>query len=414
MILRGRLAALASAALTLTALVAGATAAAGGPRAEKLRLPADLGRPSEVIAYGQSKLLLVDPYADAGLVRINNDGSLDPSFGEGGRLATAYNGITVAPDGKLLMPYFHDGNAAVARLLPDGTPDPSFGQEGLATLDFGGIYDGASSVAVAPNGDIIVGGAMQRSPSSRGISDAVPAIGRLLPDGRVDRSFGNGGKRILEGGWEGGVADVKPLRGGGIVAAGEGFLGIAVWKLTASGRMNRNFGKHGVLNLEGGGRREKYGWQEELDWVEEVVPLPSGKLLLAATGSDYNGRKTHYRAVALRLKANGKVDRSFGRRGWATTNFGGTTFVHDLAVLPRGILVVFASAQFHHDKESDLGAVAFNRRGGIYRGFGKGGKVRVNLHGWDLIDNGTIQGGRAVILGQDRGGEPWLVGVPNL
>jgi uncharacterized delta-60 repeat protein len=410
---RANLAVLA-AVLALTALVAGATASGAGPRAEKLPLAAELGRPSDVIAYGPSKLLLFEPYADSGLLRIDDEGSLDPTFGEGGLVKADFSGVAVAPDGKILLASSDSGDATVTRLLPDGTPDPSFGQEGTGRLDFGGSYDGADAVAVTPNGGVIVGGAMQRSASSRGLSDAVPAIGRLLPDGTVDVSFGNRGKRILEGGWEGGVSDVEPLRGGGIVAEGEGYLGIAVWKLTASGQMNRRFGKHGVLNLEGRGKREEYGWEEELDWVEQVAPLANGKLLLAATGSDYNGRKTHYRAVAVRLKANGEVDRSFGHRGWATTNFGGTTFVEDLTMLPHGVLVLVADAQFHHDKESDLGAVAFDRRGEIHHRFGHRGKVRVNLHRWDLAEDATAQGNRVVILGRDRGGTDWLVGVPNL
>jgi uncharacterized delta-60 repeat protein len=411
---RRKLVALTAATLALMALIAGAAASGAGPRAEKLPLAAELQGPTEVLAYGPSKLLLFDPYADSGLLRINVDGSLDPTFGDGGLVKADFSGVAVAPDGKILLASSAFGDAEVTRLLPDGTPDPSFGQEGTARLDFGGSYDGADVVAVVPNGNVIVGGSVQKSPASRGLSDAVPAIGRLLPDGTVDVSFGNRGKRILEGGWEGGVADVEPLRGGGIVAEGEGYLGIAVWKLTAAGQMNRRFGKHGVLNLEGRGRREQYGWEEELDWVDQVAPLASGKLLLAATGSDYSGRKTHYRAVAVRLKANGKVDRSFGSRGWATTNFGGTTFVENLTMLPHGILVLVADAQFHHDKESDLGAVAFDRRGKIYRRFGHRGKVRVNLHRWDLVEDATTQGHRVVILGQDREGDGWLVGMPNL
>jgi uncharacterized delta-60 repeat protein len=415
MVLRRRLAALTAAALALTALVAGAAASAGGPRAEKLRLPAELGRPSEVIAYGRSKLLLVDPYTDAGLIRIDNDGSLDPSFGDGGKVDAPYSGAAVAPDGKVLLAGSGDGDAEVTRLLPDGRPDPSFGRDGTVLIDFGGAYDWGTSVAVAPNGDIVVGGAKQTLVDSRGSSDARAAIGRLLPDGTLDRSFASGGTRTLEGGWESAVSNVVPLRGGGIVATGPAYLGIAVWKLTATGRMNRRFGQNGTINLEDGrGRRENYGWSEELSWVNEVAPLPSGKLLLAATGERYVEHESRYRALALRLKANGKIDRSFGRRGWAAATFGGTTFARNLVLLPHGTLVLVANAQFHHDRESDLGAVAFDSHGKIYRGFGNRGKVRVNLHHWDLVEDATTQGSRLVILGNDRKGERWLVGVPNL
>jgi uncharacterized delta-60 repeat protein len=399
MILRRRLAALTVAALTLTALVAGAAASGAGPRVEKLRLSADLERASEVIPYGDSKLLLT-LREESDLVRIDNDGSLDPSFGDGGRLETSYNGVTVAPDGKILLAGPGD---EVTRLLPDGRPDASFGHDGTASIDFGGAYDRVRTVAVATDGSIVVGGTRQTIVDNRGLSDSVPAIGRLLPDGTVDQSFADGGTRRLYGGWESGVADIVPLSGGGIVATAEGYLGLAVWKLTATGQMNRNFGNHGVVNLE-----------KELTWLEEVAVLPSGKLLLAATGERYDDRGLHYRALALRLKASGRIDRSFGRRGWATATFGGDTFVENLALLPHGTPVLVTDAQTAHGRESDLGVVAFNRRGKLLRGFGHRGKLRVDLDRWDLVQDAATQGRRVVVLGQDREGTNWLVGVPNL
>jgi uncharacterized delta-60 repeat protein len=411
----------AAAALVLAALLAVAAAGAG-QRAAKVRLADELGRPSELVSYGRSKLLLFDSFEGPALSRVNDDGSLDSSFGEGGHLDRNGGGVAVAPDGRILVAGFgsppgEPGNsdAAVTRLLPDGRPDPSFGNGGTALIDFGGRYDGAGTVAVAANGDILVGGDEQTIAESRGLSDATPAVGRLLPNGAVDRSFGNDGKRVLQGGFESGVLDIAPLRGGGLVAEGEGYLGIAVWKLTSSGQMNANFGKHGALNLEGGrGKKERYGWEEELSWVDRVGVLPSGKLLLAATGSRYDGRDTRYRALALRLRADGRIDRSFGHRGWAAATFGGTTFAHALTMLPHGVLVLACDAQFHHDRESDVGAVAFGPTGKIYRRFGNRGKVRVNLHRWDLVEDATTQGNRVVVLGQDREGGRWLVGVPGL
>lgn len=410
MTVKRRLAVLTAAVLALTVPGAGAAASGTGPRAEKFRLPAALGDASEVIPYGPSQQLLLFNFVEKpGLVRIDNDGSLDRSFGNGGKLDGSYSGVVVAADGKILLAGSGDGDAEVTRLLPDGTADPSFGRGGTARLDFGGAYDRAKTVAVIPNGDIVVVGTRQTIVDNRGLSDAGPAIGRLLPNGEVDRSFGEEGQRTLAGGWESGVANVVPLRGGGIVATGEGYLGLVVWKLTATGQPNRHFGNHGVLNLD-----ESHGRPESLSWVNGVAALPSGKLLLAATGERFDGSESHYRALALRLKANGRVDRSFGRRGWASATFGGDTLTEDLMLLPHGILVLVANAHFRHDKESDLGAVAFNRRGRLYRGFGHRGRVRVDLHRWDLVEDAAARGGHVVILGRDHEGEGWLVGVPKL
>jgi uncharacterized delta-60 repeat protein len=418
----GKRFAAAAAALALALLVGGAAAEGAGQRAAKVHLADELGRPSELVPYGRSQLLLFDSFEGPALSRVGDDGSLDRTFEAGGHLEGFYGGVAVAPDGKILVagsgsPPGDPGNSdgAVRRLLPDGRPDPSFGNDGTALIDFGGRYDGAVSVALAADGDVLVGGSKQTYAESRGGSDATPAVGRLLPNGGVDRSFGNDGKRVLDGGFESGVLSLAPLRGGGIVAEGGGYLGIAVWKLTPAGRMNPNFGKHGALNLEKGrGHKERYGWEEELSWVDRVGVLPSGKLLLAATGSRYDGRNTRYRALALRLRSDGGIDRSFGHRGWAAANFGGTTFAHALTMLPHGVLVLACDAQVHRDRESDVGAVAFGPTGRLYRRFGDHGKVRVDLHRWDLVEDATTQGNRLVILGQDRQGGRWLVGVPGL
>jgi uncharacterized delta-60 repeat protein len=416
---RGRKSVIAGVGIALLAtLLAGALASGAGPRAQKLRLAPELGKPGELLPYGRSKLLLLGSFDEEGLMRIGNDGTLDRSFGAGGKLESPYGaGATVAPGGKILLASSARGprgsDAAVTRLMPDGAPDPSFGKQGTALIDFGGAYDGAATVAVAPDGDILVGGTMQKHAESRGLSDAVPAVGRLRPNGAVDSSFANHGKRVLEGGSEGGVLDIAPLPNGGVVAEGEGYLGIAVWKLTGSGSPNRRFGKRGLLSLEQGrGRREKYGWEEELEWVDEVGVLPNSKLMLAATGSRYDGNKPQYRALALRLRADGRFDRAFGRRGWAAATFGGSTFAEDLVMLPRGIAVVAADAQVRHDKESDVAAIAFGPSGGLYKRFGHRGKARVDLRRWDLVEDTARQGDQVVILGQDRANERWLVRIP--
>jgi uncharacterized delta-60 repeat protein len=79
------------------------------------------------------------------LVRFDENGKLDPSFGSGGILRLlepdgstfvgAIGQVTALPDGKILVNGFY-GRPFVARLNPDGSYDPSFGQGGLATLQF--------------------------------------------------------------------------------------------------------------------------------------------------------------------------------------------------------------------------------------------------------------------------------------
>ncbi len=411
-------AALASLA-AVTALV-GVTAAAAGPPVEKLKLGDGLGSPEGVVAYGKSQLLLLGGYGEETITRIGRDGSIDSSFGDGGHVNIDFVGITVAPDGKILVagcghapgnPKNSDGQ--VTQLLPDGKPDPSFGADGSVLIDFGGRYDCAESTAVAADGDILVGG-NRTNFSDRG-SDATPAFARLGPNGGLMRSFGKGGVRIVPNSYESGVYDVAATPDGGILGIGED-IGARLWRLTAAGSLDPSFGSGGTIEIPGYGKHRIGGGHSEAEMLSELVVLPNGKILLA--GTDFPGPSPYYRAVALRLLPDGHRDRSFGTGGWAVGKTSGSTFVGGMTMLPGGVLLLAASSQYHHDKRSDIGAIAFGPDGKQDPRFGHRGQIRVDLAGFDDVEEEhtvTTLGGRAVIIGnQGNGKGTWLVTCPPL
>jgi uncharacterized delta-60 repeat protein len=100
------------------------------------------------------------------VTRLKPDGSLDTTFGGGGTTTVAFGslanplgGAVRQPDGKIVIAgYTQDGeDVAVARLEADGSLDPTFGAGGKATVDFGTATFG-NAVALAPNGRIVVAG----------------------------------------------------------------------------------------------------------------------------------------------------------------------------------------------------------------------------------------------------------------
>ena len=91
------------------------------------------------------------------------DGDLDPTFGTDGKILTDFDhstdiayAVAIQADGKLVVvgtTYrdndFSDEDFAVARYNPDGTLDKTFGVGGKVQTDFPGLAAVASSVVVA-------------------------------------------------------------------------------------------------------------------------------------------------------------------------------------------------------------------------------------------------------------------------
>src|SRR5262245_7370612 len=128
-------------------------------------------------------------------------GTLDARFGIGGKVTTDFAGagygvgaIAVQPDGRLVAAgaatINWQADFALARYNSNGGLDTSFGRNGRVTTDFGGIYEGARSVALQWDGRIVVAGSSVVGYYSNF------ALARYLADGTLDTSFGAGGKVI--------------------------------------------------------------------------------------------------------------------------------------------------------------------------------------------------------------------------
>ena len=109
--------------------------------------------------------------------------------------------MVVQPDGKpVVVGYqsdsYPDGNDfLVMRYNTNGTLDTSFSGDGIQVTDFSGFYDGASAVALQPDGKIVVGG---HASTATGTSDTDHAVARYNADGSLDTSFGVGGKVTID------------------------------------------------------------------------------------------------------------------------------------------------------------------------------------------------------------------------
>src|SRR5262245_36012650 len=173
----------------------------------------------KIVAAGEAN---VDGGEDFALVRYNSNGTLDATFGTGGKVTTAFLGsagqafafafsVAIQPDGHIVAAGYFSNNAAdasapnfdfaLARYNSNGTLDTSFGTGGKVTTDFAGPDDKATSVAFQPDGKILVAGAAGPY-VIRGFDFA---LARYNSNGTLDASFGTGGKATTD---FGGVQDV--------------------------------------------------------------------------------------------------------------------------------------------------------------------------------------------------------------
>lgn len=392
--------------VAVLALVAAASPAGAGGRVKPVRVAAPVQSDDSVVADGSSKLLLAHPSfgGDPGsLTRINLNGSLDRSFGDEGTVTIDAEGAAVTPDGKILVATASEpgesaaqSDARVTCLLPDGSPDPSFGQGGSTDVHFGRRYDYGEAVSLAPNGDILLAGIRVDYASEYGGEDTL-AVARLKPDGALDRSFGkNGVSTLFSHGEEEEAFDVASTPSGGVVVAGGNEIYASVWGLNRDGSVDRHFGDRGIVGMPLD--RKTDGRSETLLFAPEIAETRSGGLLLAATGSS--------RMVTVRLRSDGRIDRSYGHHGWTVVK---GASAEGLTLLPGGDLAVAGSFEGKVAKgHGQFGVIALRPDGRLDRRFGRRGFCGARLAGRHEAVGVTIVGGRAAVVGSGNPGD-WLL-----
>lgn len=142
---------------------------------------------------------------DFGIVRFESDGSLDTSFGDAGHVVIDLGGhdspfaVAIQSDSKILVGGKSGRTFALVRLQSDGSLDPSFGVDGraLTLRDEPTVWGGnrIAALTLQPDGKIIAAGEGFTFDVGRFSYDY--AILRYLPDGALDTTFGFDGLSLL-------------------------------------------------------------------------------------------------------------------------------------------------------------------------------------------------------------------------
>ena len=144
-----------------------------------------------------------------------------------------------------------EGAQFLERRLPDGVLDRQFGNAGRVVFSLGADSPGPRSVRADSGGRLLVVGA------AMGLQDrAVPASLRFLPDGRIDLSWGVQGRSLVPSPGADAVGiDLLPLPDGTVLMLGqiegESAEQAALWLLGSNGVVDGSFGQGGVLRASG-------------------------------------------------------------------------------------------------------------------------------------------------------------------
>lgn len=312
------------------------------------------------------------------LSRLGADGSPDPTFGSGGaetlQLGTdgsVAQAVAIQPDGRIVL----TGDAVVggvtellvARLAPNGSLDPSFGNGGVVRAPIGAAPDEGRAVAVDQTGRIVVAGSATDSMGH----DEVMVV-RLNPDGSFDSTFGlfgTPGVFLRQVGGTGGTSDAYGLAlqtSGEITIAGSSASGgqqeALVARLTPDGVLDRSFAGDGFVTQQFGGGAMPSS-------IALAVALQTdGKIVITGFATDSSGKE---QLMVARLAPTGALDPTFGSAGAVATQLanGPAPFSagDGVAIQPNGRIVIGGTLS------GGVFAARLNIDGSFDAGFGSGG-----------------------------------------
>jgi uncharacterized delta-60 repeat protein len=338
---------------------------------------------------GQGVLALAMLLAPTLIYGQTQGGTLDPTFGTGGKVTTDFSGtVAVQADGKLVLAGgapLSNGNSAfaLARYNSNGALDASFGTGGKVTNDFGGRFGGARSVALQTDGKIVAAGGL-----AIGLfNDFV--VARYNSNGTLDTNFGTGGKVITDFGVSAQLTSVAVQADGKIVAAGyanlDGGENFELVRYNSNGTLDASFGTGGKVTTTFG---LEQGFSYALAY--SLAVQQDGKIVLAGE-AHLNGDRDF---ALARYNSNGTLDPSFGTGGKVTTTFGQNDVAFSVAVQPDGKIVTAGFGLFK------FALARYNSNGTLDPSFGTGGKVTTSIGGLnDGAERLALQGDGKIVVG---------------
>jgi uncharacterized delta-60 repeat protein len=312
-------------------------------------------------------------------------GDLDPTFGSGGKVTTNFdsfdraNAVAIQSDGKIVAAGFAltitSNDFALVRYNSDGSLDASFGAGGKVTTDFFGTRDEAHAVAIQDDGKIVVaGGALSFS-----VNTFLFSLARYNSDGSLDASFGTGGKVATNFGNGAGANAIAIQSDGKIVIGGGAFLGngtqndFALLRYNTNGALDTSFGASGKVTTDFFARDDR---------VNALAIQGDGKIVAAGVASPMLGAPVF---ALARYDDFGNLDPTFDTDGKVTADLFGLAAVANALAIQSDGKIVAAGATFIDsvfvNTPLDFALARYTGNGTPDPTFGTGGKITTDFFG---------------------------------
>jgi len=304
------------------------------------------------------------------------DGVLDGTFNSTGKVTTSfgsgYDGgksIAIQSDGKIVVagvyPHGTDDDFAVVRYLSDGTLDATFGTGGKVTTSIGANRDAAYSIAIQSDGKIVVAGL-----SSDGAKNHF-AVVRYTSTGTLDNTFDSDGiVTTVVGSSDNPAYSVAIQSDGKIVVSGYAHIGLnddfAVVRYNSNGSLDTGFGTGGIVTTNfGSGVAAGNSVAVQLD----------GKIVVAGY---YNTGGMANDFAVVRYNSDGSLDNTFDTDGKVTTAIGSVSDVgYSVAIQSDGKIIVGGYA--HIGTTDDFAVIRYTSAGALDNTFDADGKVTTDF-----------------------------------
>lgn len=254
---------------------------------------------------------------DMGVVRLNENGSLDNGFDGDGKLTLNFgstdnvNKVLLTSDNKILLAgRIYNGinsDIALVKLSNDGSVDKDFGVEGVSAIDLSNkneyVYD-----ALIDDDKIVIGGEGDIDGNS------VFLIAKYNSDGSSDLTFGGNGYTTQQvGSAYTSVLSIKKMINGHYLLAGGTNINnqdeFSLVSFSKNGALNPDFSDDGMLTVNAKPGNE---------YLKNLLVQEDGKIIAAGNVAG-NGSISDFGII--RLDDNGDTDDQFGSNGFTFTDF---------------------------------------------------------------------------------------------